>query len=119
MSTKVKDTMFTRAQSPSLPVSGSDRAPAVARTGIKPRVPTFEEHRALVAVAHEQRAALFGQLIGEAIGALSNRIGRTLGRRAAMAELDALDDRMLADIGIARGEIHAAAANENANRRTA
>lgn len=111
--------MSTLAQSPSLPVSGSDRAPAVARTGNHPRAYSPEYRRALEAAAREHRAAVIGSLIGEAIGALSNRIGRVLRRRASMAELGALDDRMLADIGIARGEIHAAAANENEHRRTA
>lgn len=58
--------------------------------------------------ARFDRAAVIGGWIGGGLAKLIASIRAANRRRAAMAELAALDNRMLADIGISRSEIRAA-----------
>ncbi len=58
--------------------------------------------------ARFDRAAVIGGWIGGGIAKLVASIRTANRRRQAMAELAALDNRMLADIGISRSEIRAA-----------
>jgi len=58
--------------------------------------------------ARFDRAAVIGGWIGGGIAKLIASIRVANRRRAAMAELASLDNRMLADIGISRSEIRAA-----------
>ena len=53
--------------------------------------------------------ALSVALIAQAIGRFAASLVDELGQRKAMRELRALDDRMLADIGLRPGEIETAA----------
>ncbi|MCW0232722.1 MAG: DUF1127 domain-containing protein [Ferrovibrio sp.] len=58
------------------------------------------------------RLALFGQTIGNAIGAVLQRIAFLWQKAAAEAELRGLDDRTLHDMGLSRSDIPAAVAGE-------
>jgi len=58
--------------------------------------------------ARFDRAAVIGGWIGGGLAKLIASIRAANRRRAAMAELASLDNRMLADIGISRSEIRAA-----------
>jgi uncharacterized protein YjiS (DUF1127 family) len=60
--------------------------------------------------ARQDRAAIIGAWIGDKIGNFVLSLRAAHRRRVAMAELNALDSRMLADIGITRGDIRAAVA---------
>lgn len=62
--------------------------------------------------ARDVRVALTGQSIGNAIGALLQRIAGLWQRAAAEAELRGLDDRTLHDMGLSRSDIPAAVAGE-------
>ncbi|TXL73539.1 DUF1127 domain-containing protein [Vineibacter terrae] len=59
-------------------------------------------------LARHDRAATVGTWIGSGLAKLIASIRAANRRRQAMAELAALDNRMLADIGISRSEIRAA-----------
>ena len=68
-----------------------------------------------VALARMQRAATIGYLVGSAIAAamrglssLTARLAQAHARRRELAQLLEMDDRMLKDIGLTRGEVFAA-----------
>ena len=61
--------------------------------------------------ARQERAAIVGAWIGGGLAKLILSLRAAHRRRVAMAELSALDSRMLADIGLSRGEIGAAVAS--------
>lgn len=74
-----------------------------------------EFHPRTVALARAHRAALFGQAVGSAIAALLKgfsrlvaRVAQARARRRELAQLLEMDDRMLKDIGLTRGEVFAA-----------
>ena len=70
----------------------------------------FDHLDALKAQAERERAAAFGKMFVSAaagISSLVRKIAAYRSHRAAAAELMAMDDRMLADIGIGRSEIQA------------
>lgn len=71
-----------------------------------------EELRALGFRQNDVRVALLGQTIGNAIGSLIQRITAALKQSVAEAELYALDDRTLQDMGLTRSTIPAAVAGE-------
>lgn len=62
--------------------------------------------------ARDIRVALTGQSIGNAIGAVLQRIAGLWQRAVAEAELRGLDDRTLHDMGLSRSDIRAAVAGE-------
>lgn len=62
--------------------------------------------------AKDVRIALTGQLLGNAIGAVLQRVAFLWQRAAAEAELRGLDDRTLHDMGLSRSDIRAAVAGE-------
>lgn len=71
-----------------------------------------QTYQRLVAAAHAERSAKFAELTGWAVGRIATamkmlvkRLAEARKRRAAAARLAALDDRMLRDIGLSRGEI--------------
>jgi uncharacterized protein YjiS (DUF1127 family) len=65
--------------------------------------------RGVVARARAYRAATIRDLFRRLFGWMS--------RRAAIAQLQALDDRMLKDMGLSRGEIEAAVRGEEPSQR--
>lgn len=71
-----------------------------------------EELRALGFRQHHIRTALIGQVIGNAIGGAIQRVAAALKQSVAEAELYALDDRTLQDMGLTRSTIPAAVAGE-------
>lgn len=66
------------------------------------------ELRAIDRKARQDRAAIIGAWIGGGLAKLILALRAAHRRRVAEAELNALDSRMLADIGITRGDIRAA-----------
>lgn len=62
--------------------------------------------------ARDVRVALTGQALGNAIGAVLQRIVFLWNRAVAEAELRGLDDRTLHDMGLSRSDIRAAVAGE-------
>jgi uncharacterized protein YjiS (DUF1127 family) len=82
---------------------------APARTGFGSTL-TFADRAAIGRKARHDRAATIGGLIGGGVAKLIASVRAAHRRRVAMAELSALDNRMLADIGISRSEIRAAVA---------
>ncbi|QDO98200.1 DUF1127 domain-containing protein [Ferrovibrio terrae] len=62
--------------------------------------------------AQDVRAALTGQILGNAIGAVLQRIAFLWNRAVAEAELRSLDDRTLHDMGLSRSDIRAAVAGD-------
>lgn len=62
--------------------------------------------------ARDVRVALTGQALGNAIGAVLQRIAALWQRAVAEAELRGLDDRTLHDMGLSRSDIRAAVAGE-------
>jgi uncharacterized protein YjiS (DUF1127 family) len=71
-----------------------------------------EDLLALGVPAQDVRAALTGQALGNAIGAVLQRITFLWNRAVAEAELRSLDDRTLHDMGLSRSDIRAAVAGE-------
>lgn len=76
-----------------------------------------ERRRLILAEANRLAAQARAEAIVALVGGLGRLVGRILGRfaawrryRVAMAELSALDARMLGDIGISRAEIPRVAA---------
>jgi uncharacterized protein YjiS (DUF1127 family) len=86
---------------------GSVIAPTPARVVGKVRLDAVDR-QAIEQQARIHRAAVVGEFIGGGIANLWGHVRAVLRRRAAVAELSALDDRMLADIGLSRSEIRAA-----------
>lgn len=82
-----------------------DPVPAGAGFG---SLPSVAELQSIERQARRDRAAVIGGWIGNAIGGLIQSLRAAHRRRVAMAELNALDSRMLADIGITRSDIRAA-----------
>lgn len=62
--------------------------------------------------AKDVRVALTGQMLGNAIGSVLERIAFLWNRAVAEAELRSLDDRTLHDMGLSRSDIRAAVAGE-------
>lgn len=62
--------------------------------------------------AKDVRIALAGQSLGNAIGAVLQRITFLWNRAVAEAELRSLDDRTLHDMGLSRSDIRAAVAGD-------
>lgn len=104
---KVKETMFTLSSTPAFSSFGSVIAPTPARGAGKVRLDQVDR-QTIEYQARVRRAEVVGEMIGGGIANLWSYIRSTLKRRAAVAELSALDDRMLADIGLSRSEIRAA-----------
>ena len=71
-----------------------------------------EDLRMLGFRQNDIRVALLGQAIGNAIGGLLQRVTAALKQSVAEAELYALDDRTLHDMGLTRSTIPAAVAGE-------
>lgn len=76
----------------------------------------FAFHPRTVALARAERAAAFGHVVGSAaaallngISALAHRIAQDRRRRHDLALLMQMDARLLADIGLTRGEVAVAA----------
>lgn len=72
-------------------------------------------HPRTVMLARTHRAATAGYLVGSAIAAvltglsgLAARVAQARARRRELAQLLQMDDRMLKDIGLTRGEVFAA-----------
>lgn len=104
---KVKETMFISSSTPVFSSFGSETAPTPARGADKVRL-DLVDRQAIEYRARVHRAEIIGEMIGGGIASLWGHIRTALRRRAAVAELNALDDRMLADIGLSRSQIHAA-----------
>lgn len=71
-----------------------------------------EDLRALGFRQNDIRVALIGQIIGNTIGSVIQRVTAALKQSVAEAELYALDDRTLQDMGLTRSTIPAAVAGE-------
>ncbi len=99
--------MFSPSSTPAFSSFGREIAPTPARGADKVRVDLVDRH-AIEYRARVHRAEVVGEMIGGGIARLWGHLRMALRRRAAIAELNALDDRMLADIGLSRGQIHAA-----------
>lgn len=83
-------------------IQGRETAPAGAGFG---STLARTDRQAIEREARQNRAAIFGAWIGGGLAKLIASFRAAQRRRVAMAELSALDNRMLADIGISRGEI--------------
>jgi uncharacterized protein YjiS (DUF1127 family) len=81
---------------------GSESAPV--GTGFGP-TSALANRQSVERRAQEIRAAVIGNWIGSGLAKLVAVMRTARRRRIAMAELSALDNRMLADIGISRSEI--------------
>lgn len=99
--------MFSLSSTPAFSSFGSEIAPTPARGAGKVRRELMDR-QAIEHQARVHRAQVIGEMIGSGIASLWSHIRTALRRRAAVAELNALDDRMLADIGLSRSEIRAA-----------
>lgn len=102
---------------------------AFARIFDRETLTVAQERDRAVELIHQARAAQ-SEMIGRGIayifrplGALVRRLAEAHRARSAMRVLHGMDDRMLADIGVFRGDIDAAAhrlaANGNARTRRA
>lgn len=96
--------MFSLSNTTAISSFGSVTAPAPARVVGKVRLDAVDR-QAIEQQARVHRAQVVGEFIGGGIASLWGQVRRALRRRAAIAELSALDDRMLADIGLSRGQI--------------
>ena len=97
------------------------------RTPESEAAPDFkaEDLRAMGVRPQHIPAALIGQAVGNAVAGVIGRVSAVMRRRKAEAELFALDDRSLRDLGLTRAAIPAAVAgtlyradlpsNENSN----
>lgn len=103
---KVKDPMSTLSSTTAISSFGSVIAPAPARVAGN-RLEKLDRF-AIENQARVHRAAVVGEFIGGGLANLWTYVRSALRRQAAVAELSALDDRMLADIGLTRSEIRAA-----------
>lgn len=81
---------------------GRETAPAGAGFG---STSARTDRQAVERTARQERAAVLGNWIGSGLAKLIQSLRAAQRRRVAMAELSALDNRMLADIGISRSEI--------------
>jgi uncharacterized protein YjiS (DUF1127 family) len=63
----------------------------------------------LESYAHKQRSAAIAKFLAEAVAGLFAPIKAYIARQRTIAELESLDNRMLDDIGLTRGDIHAVA----------
>lgn len=99
--------MSTLSSAPAFSSLGSVTAPTPARVAGKVRIDAVDRHT-IEQQARVHRAEIVGEMIGGGIFRLWSHLRSALRRRAAVAELSALDDRMLADIGLTRSEIRAA-----------
>lgn len=99
--------MFTLSSTPAFSSFGSVIAPTPARGAGNVRLDQVDR-QTIEYQARVRRAEVVGEMIGGGIARLWSYVRTNLKRRAAMAELGALDDRMLADIGLSRSEIRAA-----------
>lgn len=104
---KVKEPMFISSSTPAFSSFGSEIAPTPARGADKVRL-DLVDRQTIEYQARVHRAEIIGEMIGGGIASLWGHIRMALRRRKAVAELNALDDRMLADIGLSRSQIHAA-----------
>lgn len=94
--------MFSLSSTTATSSFGSVIAPAPARdVGTLNRQLVEQE-------ARFRRAQVIGEFVGSGIASLWSQVRRLTRRRAAIAELSALDDRMLADIGLSRSQIRSA-----------
>ncbi len=85
--------------------TASEVAPAGAGFG---STPVVMDRVTVERQARQDRAAIIGGWVGGGLAKLVHSFRAANRRRQAMAELAALDNRMLADIGISRSEIRAA-----------
>jgi uncharacterized protein YjiS (DUF1127 family) len=99
--------MSILSSTPAVSSFGRVIAPMPARGADKVRLDLVDRHT-IEYQARVNRAQVLGEMIGGGIARLWGHVRMALRRRAAIAELNALDDRMLADIGLSRGLIHAA-----------
>ena len=99
--------MSTLSSTTAISSFGSVIAPTPARVAGNVRVDAVDRHT-IERQARVHRAEIVGAMVGGGIYRLWTYLRSALRRRAAMAELGALDDRMLADIGLTRSEIRAA-----------
>jgi uncharacterized protein YjiS (DUF1127 family) len=97
--------MFSLSSTTAISSFGSVTAPAPARVVGKTRVDASADRHAIEQQARIHRAEVVGEMIGGGLASLWGQVRHVLRRRTAIAELSALDDRMLADIGLSRSQI--------------
>ena len=88
-------------------VRGNPAAPAIANGPFAVTPATPAEIHALIRQAQHMRAAAIGAMIAKLIAGPVLRFRAWSENRATMQELQRLDDRMLADIGVTRDQISA------------
>lgn len=88
-------------------VRATPAAPAIASAPIAFKPVSPAEIHALVYQAQQMRAAAIGALIADLIAGPILRFRAWNEHRATVQELQRLDDRMLADIGVTRSQINA------------
>lgn len=87
-------------------VRATPAAPAIATGSIEFKPASPAEIHALVYQAQQMRAAALGALIADLIAGPVLRFRAWSENRATVQELQRLDDRMLADIGVTRDQIN-------------
>lgn len=100
--------MSTLSSTTAISSFGSVTAPMPARVVGKADRVDIADRFTIEQQARIHRAEVVGEMIGGGLARLWTQLRGALRRRAAIAELSSLDDRMLADIGLTRGEIRAA-----------